>query len=79
VARLVRAATLTVRVQDYIRAAQALGAGPGRIMWRHVLPNVLSPMIVAVTLSIGHIILLESALSFLGLGTSRRWPVGAIC
>jgi peptide/nickel transport system permease protein len=68
VARLVRAASLSVREELYIRAAQAVGARPGRIMLRHVLPNVASPIVVATTLSVGHIILLESALSFLGLG-----------
>lgn len=67
-ARLVRAQTLTVKTRDYVRAATALGAGTGRIMIRHVLPNVASPMVVAATLSVGHIILVESALSFLGLG-----------
>lgn len=68
VARLVRAAALSVREELYVRAAQAVGAGAGRIMARHVLPNVASPIIVATTLSTGNIILLESALSFLGLG-----------
>jgi peptide/nickel transport system permease protein len=74
VARLVRAATLTVRVQDYVRSAEALGATPLRIMARHILPNVVSPLIVATTLSIGNIILLESALSFLGLGVQAPLP-----
>lgn len=74
VARLVRAATLSVREEPYIRAAQAVGASPRRIMLRHVLPNVASPVIVATTLSIGHIILLESALSFLGLGVQPPLP-----
>jgi peptide/nickel transport system permease protein len=68
VARLVRAATLSVRSRDFVRAAQSLGAGPIRIMIRHILPNVASPMVVAATLSVGNIILIESALSFLGLG-----------
>jgi peptide/nickel transport system permease protein len=68
VARLVRAATLSVRSRDFVRAAVAVGASPGRIMLRHVLPNVASPIVVAATLSVGHIILIESALSFLGLG-----------
>jgi peptide/nickel transport system permease protein len=68
VARLVRASTLSVRTRDYVRAAVAVGAGPGRIMLRHVLPNVASPIVVATTLSVGNIILIESALSFLGLG-----------
>jgi len=68
VARLVRAATLSVRSRDYVRAAVAVGAGTPRIMLRHILPNVASPMVVATTLSVGNIILIESALSFLGLG-----------
>ncbi len=68
VARLVRASALSVRARDYVRAAVAIGAGPGRIMLRHVLPNVASPLVVATTLSVGNIILVESALSFLGLG-----------
>ncbi|MCA1908879.1 MAG: ABC transporter permease [Magnetospirillum sp.] len=67
-ARLVRAQTLSVKTRDYVRAATALGATPGRIMIRHILPNVASPMVVAATLSVGNIILVESALSFLGLG-----------
>ena len=74
VARLVRAATLTVKVQDFVRAAEALGARPLRIMAVHVLPNVASPVIIATTLSIGNIILLESALSFLGLGVQPPLP-----
>jgi len=74
VARLVRAATLTVRVQDYVRSAEAMGARPIHIMLRHILPNVVSPLIVATTLSIGNIILLESALSFLGLGVQPPLP-----
>lgn len=68
VARLVRAQTLSVKARDYVRAAVAVGATPGRIMLRHVLPNVASPIVVATTLSVGNIILIESALSFLGLG-----------
>jgi peptide/nickel transport system permease protein len=68
VARLVRAATRSLMQQDFIRAAQALGVPPGRMMLRHLLPNVATPIIVATSLSVGNIILLESALSFLGLG-----------
>lgn len=67
-ARLVRAQTLSVKTRDYVRAATALGATPARIMIRHILPNVASPMVVAATLAVGNIILVESALSFLGLG-----------
>lgn len=68
VARLVRAQTLSVKARDYVRAAVAVGATPGRIMLRHILPNVASPIVVATTLSVGNIVLIESALSFLGLG-----------
>ena len=68
VARLVRGATLSLRAQDFVRAALALGASPRRIMLVHILPNLASPIVVATTLSVGQIILLESVLSFLGLG-----------
>lgn len=74
VARLVRAATLAVRSREFVLAAVAVGAGPARIMLRHILPNVASPIIVATTLSVGNIILLESALSFLGLGVQPPLP-----
>jgi peptide/nickel transport system permease protein len=74
VARLVRGAALRVRQQEYVRAAVALGAGSGRIMAVHVLPNVASPIVVATTLSAGSIILLESVLSFLGLGIQPPTP-----
>ena len=68
VARLVRGATLALKARDFIRAAVALGATPHRIMFVHILPNLASPIIVATTLAVGEIILLESVLSFLGLG-----------
>lgn len=68
VARLVRGATLSMREREFIMAAVAQGARSFRIMTAHILPNVVSPVIVATTLSIGGIILFESVLSFLGLG-----------
>lgn len=74
VARLVRGATLSVRERDYVRAALALGSGPTRIILRHILPNVVSPIIVATTLSVGNVILTESILSFLGLGIQPPLP-----
>ncbi|MGI9487177.1 MAG: ABC transporter permease [Geminicoccaceae bacterium] len=74
VARLVRGATLSVRERPYVRAAVALGAGPLRIMVSHILPNVVSPIIVATTLSVGNVILTESILSFLGLGIQPPLP-----
>ena len=68
VARLVRASFLSVREQDFILAAKAIGARPRRIIWLHILPNVLSVVIVAATLAVGTAIITESTLSFLGLG-----------
>jgi len=68
VARLVRAETLSLKARDFVRAATALGASPVRLMFRHILPNAASPIVVATTLSVGSIVLFESVLSFLGLG-----------
>ncbi|NIA70165.1 ABC transporter permease [Pelagibius litoralis] len=74
VARLVRGATLSMKAREFVRAAEAMGASAPRIMLVHILPNVVSPIIVATTLSIGGIILLESVLSFLGLGIQPPLP-----
>jgi peptide/nickel transport system permease protein len=68
VARLVRAEALRIRSREFVTAARSMGAGPWRIMAGHILPNAVSPIIVATTLSMGNIILFESVLSFLGLG-----------
>ncbi len=68
VARLVRAEALRIRSREFVTAARSMGAGPWRIMGTHILPNAVSPIIVATTLSMGNIILFESVLSFLGLG-----------
>ncbi|MCX7364426.1 MAG: ABC transporter permease [Alphaproteobacteria bacterium] len=68
-ARLVRAETLSLKTRDFARAARALGAQPLRIMYRHILPNAAGSLVVATTMSAGALILLESTLSFLGLGT----------
>jgi peptide/nickel transport system permease protein len=76
VARLVRGATLSMKTREFVRAAEAMGASTPRIMLVHILPNVVSPIIVATTLSIGGIILLESVLSFLGLGIQPPLPSG---
>jgi oligopeptide transport system permease protein len=67
-ARIVRGQTLSIRRQEYIAAAVASGAGTGRIIARHVIPNALGPVIVYATLTVPQIILFESFLSFLGLG-----------
>ena len=64
--REVRSKTLALRQVDYVKAAMAVGAGDGRIITRHILPNVMSHVIVAVTLGIPTIVLLESFLGFLG-------------
>ena len=74
VARLVRAELLGTRSQPYVDAAKALGASPLRLLWRHALPNSLGPAIVATTLGVGNAILLESGLSFLGLGIQPPAP-----
>jgi peptide/nickel transport system permease protein len=74
VARLVRAELLGVRTQPYVDAATALGASSQRVLWRHALPNALGPAIVATTLGVGNAILLESGLSFLGLGIQPPQP-----
>ncbi len=68
VSRIVRGQVLTVREMEFVTAARVLGFGRTRILARHVLPNVLTPVIVAATLGIGNTILAEAALSFLGLG-----------
>ena len=68
VSRLVRAETLAVREREFIVAARALGASPARILVRHVLPNVAAPALVAATLGIANVILLEAGLSYLGIG-----------
>lgn len=74
VARLVRGATLSARRRDYVRAAVAMGADSRRIMLAHILPNVAAPAVVATTLTVGNVILLESVLSFLGLGIQPPLP-----
>lgn len=68
VSRLVRAEVRALRSDEWMIAADALGATRIRLLWRHALPNVLSPVIVAATLGVGNIILLEAALGYLGIG-----------
>ncbi len=68
VARLVRANFLKIREMEFVTAAKSLGARPARLIWIHILPNVLSVTIVAATLAVGNAIITESTLSFLGLG-----------
>lgn len=68
VARLVRAATLALAEREFVLAARAQGASSARVLWVHILPNAMSPVIVATTLRMGGVLLTESALSFLGVG-----------
>jgi len=74
VARLVRGSVLSIRERPYVMAARSLGVSPVSIMFRHILPALASPIIVATTLSVGNIILFESILSFLGLGIHPPTP-----
>ena len=68
VARLVRGEVLSLRERDFIEAARAIGASPTRLIFRHFIPNALTPVVIAATLAIGDNILVEAGLSFLGLG-----------
>ena len=68
IARLTRAETLSVRAREFVVAARALGANDAQILFRHILPNVLGPVIVAATFFVASAILVEAALSFLGIG-----------
>jgi len=72
--RVIRSATLAVVENQYVEAARALGAGHGRIMLRHILPNVTATIVVIATIGLGGIILAESALSFLGYGVPPPHP-----
>ncbi len=74
VARLVRAEVLLIREMDYITAARCIGCSDVRIIFRHILPNAMSPVLVSATLGIAGAILTESALSFLGIGVQPPTP-----
>jgi ABC-type dipeptide/oligopeptide/nickel transport system permease subunit len=73
-ARLVRAQVLVVRQLEYVQALRALGARDVRIVLRHVLPNVIAPVVIAATLGVAGAIMAEAALSFLGLGVAPPTP-----
>jgi peptide/nickel transport system permease protein len=73
-ARMMRAQVLTLRQLDYVEAARAAGMPRGRILFRHILPNAMSPIIVQATLDLGYIILTAAALSFLGFGAQPGEP-----
>jgi len=74
IARIVRAEVLSLKSREFVVATRALGYGSGRVAWRHLLPNVATPIIVAATLGVGQIILLEAGLSFLGIGVRPPTP-----
>lgn len=73
-ARVVRSAVLSVREHQYIEAAHVLGCSHGRIMLRHILPNVVAPILILASIYIGNAIIVEASLSFLGLGTAPPTP-----
>ncbi|HXH11512.1 MAG TPA: ABC transporter permease [Alphaproteobacteria bacterium] len=73
-ARVIRSSTLSIREMTYIEAARAIGVGGSRIAFRHILPNTLGPFIVLTTAQLGSAILVESSLSFLGLGVPEPYP-----
>jgi peptide/nickel transport system permease protein len=72
--RIIRSAVVSVRENMYVHAAQSIGASTSRILWHHILPNVLPPIIVLFTTRVGVVILAESGLSFLGLGVPPPAP-----
>jgi peptide/nickel transport system permease protein len=74
VARLVRGEVLSVKNRDFVLASRSIGAGDARLILRHLLPNVLPVMIVAASLGVGAVILVEAALDFLGLGIHPPTP-----
>jgi peptide/nickel transport system permease protein len=74
VSRIVRGEVLSLREREFVQAARALGMNDARIILRHIVPNVLAPVIVAATLGIGDTILTEASLSFLGLGVQPPTP-----
>jgi len=73
-ARVVRGATLSVKEKDFVEGARAAGAGHARILVRHILPNILPPVVVMATVNVSTLILAEAALSFLGLGVQPPTP-----
>jgi peptide/nickel transport system permease protein len=73
-ARVVRGEVLKIRAMEYVEAARSLGATSARIIGRHVLPNAVGPIVVGATLAVGNAIILESSLSFLGLGVQPPTP-----
>jgi len=74
IARLVHGEVRALAARPFVEGATALGAGRGRVLWRHILPNALTPVIVASALGVGNAIVLEAGLSFLGFGVQPPTP-----
>ena len=74
VARVVRGSVLSVKEEAYVESARAMGCSHTKILFRYILPNIMAPIIVIISINIGHVILIESSLSFLGLGTPPPAP-----
>jgi peptide/nickel transport system permease protein len=72
--RIIRAQAMVAKEMQYVEAARALGASHGRIVWRHLVPNLLTEIIILMNLEIGRVILMESSLSYLGLGVQPPLP-----
>ncbi|HZW03449.1 MAG TPA: oligopeptide ABC transporter permease [Anaerolineaceae bacterium] len=73
-ARVVRASTLSIKEKEYVEAAVSIGARSARLIWKHILPNIVGPIIIGTTLGVGNAIITESSLSFLGLGVQPPTP-----
>jgi peptide/nickel transport system permease protein len=74
VSRIVRTEVAAAREREYVAAARAAGASPGRIAFRHILPNVAGPVIVTAAMGVGQVVLLEAGLSYLGIGVPQPTP-----
>jgi peptide/nickel transport system permease protein len=72
--KVARASTLAIRTETYVEAARSLGAASGRLLWRHVFPNILSPLLIVVSTTLAGAVLAEASLSFLGLGVQPPYP-----
>lgn len=77
-ARVARGQVLSLRERDYVQAARALGASSRRVMWKHIAPNLIAPIMVQMTLGFGNVIVAEASLSFLGLGPQLDYTWGAM-
>ena len=77
--RLVRAQVLSVREQEYVTAARAIGVKKGQIIFKHILPNVISVILVSSTLSFASSMLIEASLSYLGFGVQALYQLGVTC